>query len=528
MSDTADIIVVGAGGGSLAAAAYLAKSGLDVLVLERNPWIGGGVITREVTQPGYKNDIHSTGHIFIQANPMIYKDELELQAKFGLEYIASPIFFSSVFPDGQVLKTYCNLDKSCESIAQFSRKDAEAYRKFVKKSEAMLPLFQMGLFNPPMPFGGFMAMLDQSPVGKTMIGDMMKSTYDLVLETFESEKVQMHFMRWASEAMMAPETRGTGAVLYLMCSFVHNYEAKFPKGGSGELSNALQRCIEHYNGRVMVNAPVKRAIIAGGRATGVELDDGRVFKARKAVVACVHPFLLNDFVGGGLDAGVQESIRKIAHADYSAMNTHYALHEAPKYKFDTEELKTSFAVETQPHTMEEFRLMFDAYRYNKVPEHISVLSICLSQFDKTRAPDGKHTLYLYTFMPNAVNGNVNNWAQLKDKVADRMFESLQAVTTNMTRDNLIGERHVDSPLEMARHSASFQNGDIGGAGLFIFQFMGRRPTPELANYNVPGYEGLYLVGPFMHPGGGVIGGGRPAAIKVMRDLKMKTDHLATR
>jgi len=84
-SNVADIIVVGAGSNSLTAAAYLAAAGLDVLVLERNAWVGGGVVPQELTAPGFKHDTHSTIHQFIQANPLISRDELKLQAKYGLE-----------------------------------------------------------------------------------------------------------------------------------------------------------------------------------------------------------------------------------------------------------------------------------------------------------------------------------------------------------------------------------------------------------------------------------------------------------
>ena len=526
MKENVDVIVVGAGGNSLGTAAYLAKEGLDVLVLERNADIGGGVITKEVTAPGFKHDLHSTAHMFIQANPMIYKDELGLQEKFGLKYIESEAFFSSVFPDGSSLITYGDLEKTCASIAKFSKRDADAYRNFVAKTRKLLPLFQMGLFNPPMPFGGFMAMLDQSPDGKTMIGDMLKSSFDLVLEMFENEKVKMHFMRWSSESMMAPETRGSGSVLYLMCSFIHIYKAKFPEGGSGALSHSLQRCIEHYGGEVVTSAPVKKLIMKNGKAAGVILDDGREVHAKRAVVACVHPLLLNDFVGGDLESGIQDSISKIVHADYSAFNSHYALHEAPKYKYD-DDLNDSMCVETQPESIDELRYMFDDYRYNRIPRHTSVLSICTSNLDPTRAPEGKSTLYLYTFMPyHLANGGAAKWDEVKGDVAKNMMKSLKDFTTNMTDDNII-QGYAESPLDMYRHSASFQNGDIGGAGLFMFQFMGRRPTPELANYAVPGFNGLYLVGPFMHPGGGVIGGGRPVAIKVLRDLGMPTDGFAT-
>jgi phytoene dehydrogenase-like protein len=92
-------------------------------------------------------------------------------------------------------------------------------------------------------------------------------------------------------------------------------------------------------------------------------------------------------------------------------------------------------------------------------------------------------------------------------------------------DNIIG-RSVESPLDMEKYSPSFPHCDICGVGLFASQSMGRRPTPELGHYIVPAIKDLYLVGPFMHPGGGVIGGGRAVAIRMFQDMKMKVDHLS--
>jgi phytoene dehydrogenase-like protein len=525
MSRKTDVVVVGAGHNSLTAAAYLAAAGLRVTVFEKNSYAGGGVVTRERTAPGFRHDLHSTGHIFIQANPMIDRDELKLMSKFGLSYVSAECYFTSLFPDGTVLQTFSSLERTCDSIAQFSAKDAESYRSFVKKSESLLPLFQMGLFNPPVGFGQFMSMLEQTPDGSAMIGDILGSAWDMVHRLFESDKVRMHYMRWASEGMVAPESSGTGSIVYLQASFCHRYNCKFPRGGSGLLSESLVRCIEHHGGEVILDSPVTGLITTAGRATGVALADGRMVSASRAVVACVHPALLNDFVGGILDETTRTGIAGLKFSDYAAINTHYALHEAPKYK-NAEQANNSFAVEAQPATMEEFREMFDELRYSRIPEHVSVLSICTSNHDSARAPAGKHTLYLYTFVPYApLNVGGKNWDQVKESVADQMLTELRRITTNMADDNIIA-RYVESPRDMEIHSPSFQKGDICGVGMFASQFMGRRPTPELGSYTVPGIKGLYLAGPFMHPGGGVIGGGRPVAIKVLQDLGMKVDHLS--
>src|SRR5262252_5288234 len=95
-----DIVVVGSGHNGLVAAAYLAASGKRVLVLERQRWFGGGVVTRELTLPGFRHDQHSMAHIFIQGNPLLLHDELGLKARYGLHYVFPESPMSSIFEDG--------------------------------------------------------------------------------------------------------------------------------------------------------------------------------------------------------------------------------------------------------------------------------------------------------------------------------------------------------------------------------------------------------------------------------------------
>src|SRR5690348_9272928 len=129
-----DIVAIGAGHNGLTAAAYMAKAGKKVLVLERKGHFGGGVPTRELTLPGFRHDEHSNVHIMIQGNPMLTDDELGLMSKFGLEYNYPELPHATIFDDGTSLLSYKDLDRTCENIAAFSPRDAEAYRKFVNKS----------------------------------------------------------------------------------------------------------------------------------------------------------------------------------------------------------------------------------------------------------------------------------------------------------------------------------------------------------------------------------------------------------
>ena len=134
-----DIVTVGSGHNGLVAAAYLAVAGKKVLVLERNSWLGGGVVTRELTVPGFRHDQHSMAHIFIQGNPLLLEDELQLKARFGLRYLFPDSPMSSLFEDGQTLALYRDRERSCAEIAKFSRADAEAFRRLAEQAAPGCP-----------------------------------------------------------------------------------------------------------------------------------------------------------------------------------------------------------------------------------------------------------------------------------------------------------------------------------------------------------------------------------------------------
>ena len=135
MSQSFDIVVIGSGHNGLVAAAYLAAAGKNVAVLERNSWFGGGVITRELTVPGFKHDQHSTAHIFILGNPLIKNDDLGLLSRYGLKYVYPDVPFVCVFEDGATIGLHRDRNKTCQDIAQFSAKDADAFLKFAAVGE---------------------------------------------------------------------------------------------------------------------------------------------------------------------------------------------------------------------------------------------------------------------------------------------------------------------------------------------------------------------------------------------------------
>jgi phytoene dehydrogenase-like protein len=246
----------------------------------------------------------------------------------------------------------------------------------------------------------------------------------------------------------------------------------------------------------------------------VVLENGEKVSARKSIIACIHPHLLGDYISG-LEPQLVEDARRCELSSFGAINTHWALHEAPKYHCS--EVNESLLVECMPSTMEKLRTAFDQVRAGKLADYFNAVVAHHTNHDKSRAPEGKHTLYLYCFAPLKLQGG---WSEeIRDQYKEWMYQEYAKFCTNMGPENVIASA-AESPMDMQAWSESFQSGDIFGIGSFIHQYLGRRPIPELAQYAVPGAEGLYLAGPFMHPGGAVTGGGRATAMKVMDDLNM--------
>lgn len=510
-----DVIVVGGGSNSLTVAAYLAKAGKRVLVLEKNGKCGGGVVSREFAH-GFIGDTHATGMGTCLLNPAILHDELELQSRFGLRFVTNEAAFSTVFEDGMAIMTYKDVDRTCATIAQFSQNDAKAYKLFVAECHEYLPLLLKGFYTPPMPFGGFMGMLESSAKGRRLSTAMLESALDVIEDMFESPELKIHLLKWVGEMMIGPETKGTGIVPFMLMGMMHAIDMAAVVGGSQNLTVALERSLEAYGGTVRTGAEVVRVLTSEGRATGVALASGETIYAREAVVGNIHPWDLGKFVDG-LDPALVAAASNVRLSEYGAINQQIALSEVPVWKGGMV-LNKSMAVECAKRDLESTRRAFDEYRYGRMPlNNLSPLVFVQSRLDASRAPAGQAAVYLYHFAPmELADGGLQAWDAAKENVADAVFESFCSYTTNIDRSKIIG-RLVETPLDHHRHSPSMKNGDIFGCGMYASQFLGRRPIAELGQYRVPGVDALYLTGPFMHPGGTVTLGGRCTAMRMLMD-----------
>jgi phytoene dehydrogenase-like protein len=511
MATNSDIVVIGSGHNGLVAAAYLAAKGKRVTVLERNAWFGGGVVTRELTVPGFRHDQHSMAHIFIHANPLLAQDELQLKSRYGLKYTFPETPMMSVFEDGTTLGLHRDRERTCADIAQFSKKDADAYRRLADQAAAWLPMVAATLYSPPMPQGASFAMMDQSREGRELWRVMQMSSHDLLCRYFEHPKVRMHFARVAGENLVSPDEKATGFGTFVFVGFLEAYGIGVPIGGSGKLTDALIACIRDHGGEVLENVDVARVLVKNGRAQGAVTHDGREFTAKDAVIGAIHPHHLGRMVAG-LDPLVVQDAEATEMSPVACITVHAALNGPLKFKAPD---VRAVMIELLPNDYDTLRRSFDDLRYQGFSSYPLVGLGSLTMFDPSRVPPGKATMHAWDYVPyERLDGRP--WDESKREYAERMIAHMGRFIDDLP-NNIIAY-HCDSPVDMERTSPSFLRGDLHGVAPSSYQLGAHRPTPDLGQLTVPGVERLYLVGPFQHPGGGVFGAGRAAAQRAAEEL----------
>ena len=509
-----DVVIVGGGHNGLAVGAYLAKAGVDVCLLERQDMVGGGVATRELTLPGFRHEVGAYMHGVIQANPLIRKDELGLKSKYGLKYIYPDKMFEAVFPDGRTMTFYRDIDTTCESIAQFSTRDAKSYRKFYEASNKMLKIASVAMFSPVPKWGAMMSFLDASEEGREFLTTLMSSAADVADDWFENDEVKVAMTRFASEMMVSPWEKGTGNAMFFISS-LHLGGYGLAVGGSGALSNALAACITDNGGTIKVSSPVKSIKVESGEAKGAILGNGEEIVASKAIVSNlnVKQLFLDMIDPQQLPSNFQEKVRRIKPSTFSAFNLAIAAEEAPRFK-DGKECDAMF-VEISPF-LEEYSRIFEDYNHG-IPSASMPLLAIPTLHDPSRAPEGKHTIYIYHYEPyNLKDGGPARWDEIKEGIAERILRAVSEHIANLGRDNILG-MNIMSPLDIERYNPSMQAGDILHIASFITQSYANRPLPGWGQYRTP-VKNLYMCGASTHPGGGVTGGGRAAALAIMEDL----------
>ena len=295
-----------------------------------------------------------------------------------------------------------------------------------------------------------------------------------------------------------------------------------PLGGSGKLTDALIASIQSHGGEVLANADVARIMTKNGRATGVETTDGRSYAAKDGVIAALHPHDLGAMVDG-VAPEVVKAAKDTQISEVGCITVHAALNGPVKFRAGAH--VRAVMIELLPNKYDTIRKSFDSLRYGEFSAYPLVGMGSLTMFDPSRAPPSKATMHVWDYAPYQ-RADGRSWDDTKHHYVKRMLSHMENFVDNIA-GNVVAY-HSDSPVDMERTSSSFRRGDLHGIASTTYQSGAHRPTPDLGGNIVPGCERLYLVGPFQHPGGGVFGAGRAAAMRAFEDLKLDFSKVGAR
>jgi phytoene dehydrogenase-like protein len=500
-----DVIVVGAGHNGLAATALLAKRGLRVLCLEKNAYVGGMAGTREILT-GCRNDVGAS-LLFPLAKGLW--DELEL-GRYGVECIDLPIMASNLnSKTSPPAIFYSNPVRMAGSVLRHF--GVGAMVGFVRlMAFCKYPASVMHRFTPrsiPPSLDELLAAAPTPAKRRQLELAFTGSAMDLV-DRFLPDKVRHRTLR-ALVAFAAVQStyKGPftpGSALCLVYTFAQNEGGglmRRVKGGMGSLSEALRHSIDDKGGEVRLKAPVKRVLVADGRAVGVELKDGEFVTARAVLSNLDKPATLFGLVGREhLDAATIARIERVEHRG-AYMHLLFKLKRLPRYGAPFEHLnadpRTRFNTTLVPDP-ELQQASWEACRRGEVPEHPAVGMQIPTVMDPSLAPAGFHVATTYGFFFPCEAPRERRGA-LRDAMAERILDRLSEFLPDL-RDCIV-ERAVFS----SDHFAAMQgatNGDFTHGLIHPDQMIGGRLLVPGSAHATP-IAGLYLCGASCHPGPGV-------------------------
>ncbi len=524
-----DAIIVGAGHNGLVAACYLARAGLDVLVLERNPFVGGAAVSRRL----YGEFTYSNcSYVCSLLRPEIIR-ALELP-KFGLQIIPYE-GGCTMMRDGGHLALYDNHDALRREIGRHSKRDAEAYERYSRDVMRQCKFIKpMLMREPPDPTSFkprdiaellFLARRFHG-LGERRMADTLRfwtmSAADFLDEYFESEIVKAHFAGSSIiGTALGPRSPGTAYVL------LHHYMGDiddtvgawgFARGGMGAISNALAASFGASGGRIRADAPVARILVKGGRTRGVLLEDGEELAARLVLSNLdVRRTFLRTMDPQDLPPDFLRQVRNFKIRGSSG-KLNIALDGLPRFPAIPPE---SPCTRGDMHVTDTIEMMERAYddwkdgRWSRAP-YIDML--IPSQIDPTMAPNGKHYMSVFVqYCPYELAEGP--WNDTRRRAfGDTVIETIARHSPGFK--DLILHAEIRTPWDI-ENEVGLTEGNIFQGELTMDQLLFNRPIPGYAQYRTP-VAGVYLCGSSAHPGGGVMGApGANAARAVLRDLGRK-------
>ncbi|MCO4744551.1 MAG: NAD(P)/FAD-dependent oxidoreductase [Proteobacteria bacterium] len=523
---TYDAIIIGGGHNGLCTAAYLAKAGRKVLVLERRHLVGGAAVSEEI-YPGFTYTVCS--YVVSLLRPWIIRD-LNL-AKHGLHVLPLEAAFTPL-PDGRSLCRWPDPHKTREEIAQFSVKDADRYPEF-GKAMGQLARFAKLIIDKPAPDPAtwspreLMDLLGLSRKFRDLGDDMASlqfklatmSSADFLDEWFESDVLKAPMsVSGIIGTMLGVRSPGTAYVL------LHHYMGEidgasrawgFAKGGNGAVSNALAGAAVEHGAEIRVNAGVERVLLKGGKAVGVVLSgSGDEIRAKTVISTCEPRLTFLGMVGEENlpDPFVAQMKRYKLRGSSGKVN--FALDRFPEFSArpgDGPHVRGDVAI---CPSIDYLETAYDEAKYGDFSQRPFLNLVIPSLLDPGMAPPGKHVMSAFVqYAPYHIKEGPSHWPERREAFGDAVTDTIAEYVPGFKE--MILHRQVLTPWDLEQEFG-LTEGNIFHGELSADQLLFNRPTAGWARYRTP-VKNLWLAGSGAHPGGGVMAA--PGALAAMQMLK---------
>jgi phytoene dehydrogenase-like protein len=518
-----DAIIIGGGHNGLTAAAYLAKAGKKVLVLERRHVLGGAAVTEEI-YPGFRFSVCS--YVVSLLRPEVIR-ELELP-KYDLEIIPLDSTFTPL-PDGDYLFRCGDHARTRREIARHSPTDAEAYEEYgklmVQMAMAVKPM--LGLVPPEPTSLNPKALLALANVGKhfsaleeNIFYDLAKlmtmSSADFLDEWFDTEALKATMSASGIiGTFMGPRSPGTAYVL------LHHYMGEldgafrswgFARGGMGTISRVIADAARHYGAEIRTEAAVDQVLIRDGQAYGV-VSGSNEYHA-KTIVSSVDPkrTFLKMIQPRYLDAEFVEQVNNFKIRGSSA-KVNLALNALPNFvAWPGEGPHLAGAISISP-SYDYIERAYDDAKYGDFSRRPYMDIILPSMLDPSMAPAGQHVMSIFVqYAPYHLREG--SWAEKREALGDTVIDTLSEYAPNLK--DIVLHRQVVTPWDLEQEFG-LTEGNIFQGELTLDQLFFLRPIAGWARYRTP-IKNLYMCGSCTHPGGGVMAAsGRLAALEILKE-----------
>ncbi len=519
-----DAIIIGGGHNGLVAAAYLARAGKRVVVLERRHIVGGAAVTEEIF-PGFKFTEFS--YVVSLLRPEIIR-ELELP-KHGLKILPLPSTFTPM-QNGDYLASWDDHDLTRREIYRHSPKDAEAYAEYgrvmMRAAKAIKPLLSLV---PPDPsslrlrdligllklrkFAAELSEKDFHMIAKLLT----QASGDLLDEWFETDALKgTKSASGIIGTFLGPRSPGTAYVL------LHHYMGEidgtfrawgFAKNGSGGVSGSIENAARALGAEIRVNAGVSQVIVKNGRAVGVALENGDELHARVVMSAADPKRTFLQFVESKhFPEEFLQSIKNF-RVRGSSGKVNLALSELPQFTALPGEGPLHRGSISISPSIEYLERAYDDAKYGEISRHPYIDIIIPSMIDPEMAPPGQHVMSCFVqYAPYDIEGGWDD--SRREQLGEAVLSTIEQYAPNIRRAVVGMQIITPKDIELI---AGITGGNIFHGELLLHQIFFLRPAPQWADFRTP-LPGYYFGASGAHPGGGVMGAaGMLAAKEILKD-----------